>query len=50
MGRADWDTGQKEVLLPKIDFMNRFEPFSIWTHTQVIDYADVQEPVFLWGE
>ena len=25
VGRTDWDTGQKEVLLPKIDFMNRFE-------------------------
>ena len=24
VGKADWDTGQKEVLLPKIDFMNRF--------------------------
>ena len=28
VGRTDWDTGQKEVLLPKIDFMNRSHCFS----------------------
>jgi len=28
VGKADWDTGQKEVLLPKIDFMNRNQCFS----------------------
>ena len=25
VGRAGWDTGQKEVLLPKLELMNRFE-------------------------
>ena len=25
VGRAGWDTGQKEVLLPKFELMNRFE-------------------------
>ena len=27
VGRAGWDTGQKEVLLPKFELMNRFEFF-----------------------
>ena len=25
VGRSGWDTGQKEVLLPKLELMNRFE-------------------------
>ena len=51
MGRTDWDTGKKEVLLPKIDFMNRFETFfNLILNTRVIDFADLQEPMFLWGE